>query len=378
MGKEEAGAAASGDVREPLLQNGPPTPSSNGTDAVKARPRYYHGEEGQHTVRGLCLYACSSVFLATMLVFAKILGERHMPVFEILLARSTIICAIALVKCAKDRVNPLGNRRGLLMIRGLFGFGAIGCYFWAVTLLPLNDCMVLTFLAPLWVAALGPFLIHEKPSKFVLVAVPCCIAGVICITQPSFLGFGSADRSKIGILLACGQAFCSAFAKMAVRELRSTETPNVSVIYLSGTSTIAAVLGCTLPRLLGWEWHSVFRLPVGPLEWALMIGLGLTGYGTQICMTYALQYAKAAPAIAMSYLSIVWGLLYGFFIFHEVPTVLSLVGAALICSCTFMLGIFEKKKKVTDVAVEDVSTAQQQAQQAEINGAYQSLASNNV
>ncbi|KAK9830121.1 hypothetical protein WJX72_009889 [[Myrmecia] bisecta] len=184
--------------------------------------------------------------------------------------------------------------------------------------------MVLTFLAPLWVAALGPFLIHEKPSKFVLVAVPCCIAGVICITQPSFLGFGSADRSKIGILLACGQAFCSAFAKMAVRELRSTETPNVSVIYLSGTSTIAAVLGCTLPRLLGWEWHSVFRLPVGPLEWALMIGL------------------------------------------------------ALICSCTFMLGIFEKKKKVTDVAVEDVSTAQQQAQQAEINGAYQSLASNNV
>lgn len=45
---------------------------------------------------------------------------------------------------------------------------------------------------------------------------------------------------------------------------------------------------------------------------------GLAGYGTQICMTYALKFAKAAPAIAMSYLSVVWGLLGGFFFFHEV------------------------------------------------------------
>lgn len=45
---------------------------------------------------------------------------------------------------------------------------------------------------------------------------------------------------------------------------------------------------------------------------------GVAGYGTQICMTYALKYSKAAPALAMSYLSVVWGLLGGFFFFHEV------------------------------------------------------------
>lgn len=45
---------------------------------------------------------------------------------------------------------------------------------------------------------------------------------------------------------------------------------------------------------------------------------GIAGYGTQICMTYALKYAKAAPALAMSYLSVVWGLLGGYFVFHEV------------------------------------------------------------
>ena len=56
-------------------------------------------------------------------------------------------------------------RRGLLAIRGIFGFGAIGCYFWAIQLLPIQDAMVLTFLAPLWVALLGPIFIKETPSK---------------------------------------------------------------------------------------------------------------------------------------------------------------------------------------------------------------------
>ena len=50
-------------------------------------------------------------------------------------------------------------------MRGIFGFGAIGSYFWAIQLLPIQDAMVLTFLAPLWVALLGPVFIKETPSR---------------------------------------------------------------------------------------------------------------------------------------------------------------------------------------------------------------------
>jgi hypothetical protein len=41
-----------------------------------------------------------------------------------------------------------------------------------VTLLPLNDAMVLTFLAPMWVAILSPALLHEKPSKCAALHIP--------------------------------------------------------------------------------------------------------------------------------------------------------------------------------------------------------------
>ena len=45
---------------------------------------------------------------------------------------------------------------------------------------------------------------------------------------------------------------------------------------------------------------------------------GVTSYGSQFCMTCALRYARAAPALAMSYISVVLTIIYGYFIFHEV------------------------------------------------------------
>ena len=50
-------------------------------------------------------------------------------------------------------------------------------------------------------------------------------------------------------------------------------------------------------------------------------------------MTCALRYARAAPALAMSYISVVLTIIYGYFIFNEVrvhPCLLPLHAAAVI------------------------------------------------
>ena len=36
-------------------------------------------------------------------------------------------------------------------------------------------------------------------------AIAMCMAGVLCITQPSFLGFTKNERSLIGVFFACSQ-----------------------------------------------------------------------------------------------------------------------------------------------------------------------------
>lgn len=46
----------------------------------------------------------------------------------------------------------------------------------------------------------------------------------------------------------------------------------------------------------------------------------MTSYGSQFCMTNALRHARAAPALAMSYISVVLTITYGYFLFEEVCT----------------------------------------------------------
>ena len=78
------------------------------------------------------------------------------------------------------------------------------------------------------------------------------------------------------------QALFSACAKMAVRELRKTETANVSVFYLSLCSTIGALCGCFGPKL--WGMAGTVRVPHNATEWLLMLGVG-----TCSCLRLGLQ-----------------------------------------------------------------------------------------
>ena len=45
---------------------------------------------------------------------------------------------------------------------------------------------------------------------------------------------------------------------------------------------------------------------------------GCAAYGSQMSQTIALKMVEASLATAMSYMSVVWGMLSGYLVFHEV------------------------------------------------------------
>lgn len=65
-----------------------------------------------------------------------------------------------------------------------------------------------------------------------------------------------------------------------------------------------------------------------------MANAGITAYLFELTMTLGLRRVKAAPAAAMAYLTAVWGTASGIVVFGEVPTVLSVLGALIICAGT--------------------------------------------
>lgn len=66
---------------------------------------------------------------------------------------------------------------------------------------------------------------------------------------------------------------------------------------------------------------------------------------TQVTLTAALQRTQAAPAIAMSYFSVVWGILADLLVFHTPLSALSLLGAGVICASSAGVAWAERRAK---------------------------------
>ena len=109
------------------------------------------------------------------------------------------------------------------------------------------------------------------------------------------------------------------------------EDANLQLMYLGGISMMASVILCIILQ----QW----TLPSTTTHWLLLLltgnrlctvyaasatlstavsGAGCTAYGSQMSQTIALKMVEASLATAMSYLSVVWGMLTGYFIFTEV------------------------------------------------------------
>lgn len=291
-------------------------------------------------MKGLGLAGIATVFQAVMSVCAKILGQSGIPVFEILLVRGIMVLSISYMKAVTTTQHTfphaLGQRKWLLVLRGCLGFGAVSSLYWSLQYLPLSDALVLTFLSPLMVAGLSPFFNKELPSLTVVGAMVVSLGGVAMISQPSFL-FGGRGINKLGLGLAILQACFSACARICVRELRKTETTDIIMVYSGTMHCVCAIVACVaIPGsvvILQHTWQVV-----------TLLATGLCAYGGQVSLTSALRLVEASPATAMSYLTVVWGLILGYFIFTEVPGIWELLGAAVVCATTMLLGWDEKRQ----------------------------------
>ena len=83
-------------------------------------------------------------------------------------------------------------------------------------------------------------------------------------------------------------------------------------------------------------------------EFFLLIFTGLVGSVANILLTVSLRYAEASLVTPTKYLNLVFAILLGYFIWSEIPKLLTLVGAGLIIISSVIIFMRESelKKKV--------------------------------
>lgn len=218
-----------------------------------------------------------------------------------------------------------------LALRGLAGL-CTGCLIiYSLQTISLDVLYTLIFLAPLWVTLLGRFFLNDKIGWQRLSAILFGFAVILCIFRPG------ADLFKMDALLILIASFSFAVGMFSVRAMKTKDHPALLALCYP-----LVVLVTLLPVLL---WQDMFvsmtsfdMLKIFGNGAVIMIGLILTALG--------FQKASASSVVApFHYTQIIWGVLFGYVIFGDVPSVEIIIGAGLLIISGIYLIRFEKKNK---------------------------------
>ena len=270
-----------------------------------------------------------TVFFSVMSVFAKLAGER-LPTMELVLARVIVTLIMSWWVIKRIGIDPWGNNKKLLLIRGFAGFMGLSCYFYAIAHLPLADATVIQFCNPMLAALIAVFALKEQLRMVDVLAAVCSMAGVVLVAQPTFLFASGAPLDQVAVGVGIVGAIFSAIAYVVIRRLGSTEHHMVVVFYFP------LVTGPASLPVLAFEG---LVLPQG-FEWLLLLGIGVAAQLGQIQITQGFKLETAGRASSVTYLQIVLAYTWGVLLFGEYPNAISILGALLI-----LVGVFSVTRR---------------------------------
>lgn len=268
--------------------------------------------------------AASAVFFSLMAGLAKMAGSA-VPIFEIVFARSVVVASLAGGALLRSGTGFRGAETRLLLLRGILGFGALSCFYYAVVHLPLADAVVIHFTNPVYTAIIAAMVLGEGIGIAEAGLAVLSLGGVVMVARPAFI-FGGGDVLPISAVLVglCG-ALLSASAYVTVRRLRR-EPPTLVVFYFAAVCTVLS-----LPLVILKP-----EMPA-PHMWVILGAVGVTTYLGQWFVTWGFRLERAGRASAVGYLQIVFAAGWGWLFFHEVPNAWTWLGAGVIVGSTLRL-----------------------------------------
>jgi drug/metabolite transporter (DMT)-like permease len=280
--------------------------------------------------RGIALKIVSTFVFTLMIVCVKAIADDF-PQGQIVFARSFFALLPIVVMLLWQGEFPAAlrmQRPWLHFSRGAVGLCSMVLSFWALAYLPLPEAMMIGYAAPLMIVALAALILGETVRLFRWSAVAIGFLGILIILWPRFTLIGSGnitDTALFGALLALASAFFGAFAAIFIRSMTRTESTGTIVFYFAFIASVLSLMSAPF----GWIVPS-------PGEASLLLATGLLGGIGQILMTSSYRYADAATLASFDYVSMIWGLAFGFLIFGDVPTDSVIFGGAIVIAA----GIF--------------------------------------
>ena len=230
------------------------------------------------------------------------------------------------------------KRPGLHSLRCIAGLIAIIAIFIALRKLPLATVVSISFAAPIFTTIFSIFLLSEKVGIYRWLAVLVGFIGILIITEPGI--------SSLNIYYIFPIIFCLGLSYVAItlRQLSTTEPVWLISLFFSIAITFLSFL--TLP--FGWVMPSFNHFLILSL-------VGIFGGVSNLWLSQSYKYSEVSLVTPLKYLTLVFAIIFGYFIWDEIPTIKTLIGALLVIVSTLIIFRREiyKKKIITSRTIND-------------------------
>jgi drug/metabolite transporter (DMT)-like permease len=198
-------------------------------------------------------------------------------------------------------------------------------FFFALGHLPLADAIAMSFISPALTALLGAMLLGERLDWRIGLALATGFLGMLLIVGGKIGGAGLDETVMVGAVAVLVSAVGYSLNLIMLRH-RATRDPLAQIILFQnlGPALILAV-----PALWVWSAPSLADLA----QFAL---LGTLGVVAHTMLAHAFARIEAARLAPVTYVTLVWGVLFGFLFFAEIPGLATFAGAALIVFGTIL------------------------------------------
>ena len=240
---------------------------------------------------------------------------HRLPATELVLFRSIISLSICLYTLKRLKINPWGNQKLYLILRGFFGVTALSMFFYTLQKLPLGSAITIQYLSPIFTATFGIFMLKENVKWLQWLFFLMAFIGIGIIK-----GFDPNITSGL-LIMGIASAVFSGLAYNCIRKVKDTDHPLVVVFYfpLIATPVMAVISIFNWVTPIGWEW-------------LLLLALGILTQIAQVYMTKALQATELNNVISFKYLGIVFALGFDLILFQVSYNALALFGIGLVLS----------------------------------------------
>lgn len=248
-----------------------------------------------------------------MVLLVKVAGER-LNVTQILLVRQLVMMAIVMPSVLNHFPGCLKTARlDLQIIRVFFALIAMLCGFYSIIHMPLADAVAIGFAKSFFVTLFAIWILKEVVGIRRWLAVAIGFVGVIVMMRPGMDGF---DPNSILALIGAAGA---GLVMVIIRLLSKTDKPITTLSYQAFLVAICVAI----PAYYFWQTPT-------PMEWVLMIAIGIISYIAQMMNIYAYTWGEASVLASLDYIRLLYATLLGWLVFDTLPGPYTWVGAAVI------------------------------------------------